>query len=415
MAVAMGAEFVIACRHFSGGTSMRTVRWALAAVAVAAMAGAALARQASEGAKGDWKAAAKAASDKGVAFLVSRQKDGCFEMQGKPEPGITALALAALLRSPSLPADKRAAATDKGLAFVMSNVQPDGSIYSGGLANYVTSASILALVASGDAKYKPVVDRAKRFLLTLQLDEGEKLTPKDTAYGGTGYDADEGGRPDLSNMSLWMDGVHAAGVPPGDAAYQKAIAFLSRCQNRSESNTTSVAAEVDGKKVETIAGNDGGGYYAPGESKAGYVDAPGGKRMPRSYGSMTYALVKCYMLAGLPKTDPRVQSAIGWIQKNWTLEENPGFDKSKDPSLSYQGLYYYYETLAEALNAYGEDVLTDGKGAPHRWREELAAKLISLQKPDGSWVNAKDRWWESSPDLVTAYALLAMSRCLEGK
>jgi len=34
--------------------------------------------------------------------------------------------------------------------------------------------------------------------------------------------------------------------------------------------------------------------------------------------------------------------------------------------------------------------------------------VISLQKPDGSWVNENNRWWENDPVLVTAYSLLAL-------
>jgi len=43
-----------------------------------------------------------------------------------------------------------------------------------------------------------------------------------------------------------------------------------------------------------------------------------------------------------------------------------------------------------------------------RWREELVKKLIALQKPDGSWVNANNRWWENDPVLASSYALLAL-------
>jgi squalene-hopene/tetraprenyl-beta-curcumene cyclase len=39
----------------------------------------------------------------------------------------------------------------------------------------------------------------------------------------------------------------------------------------------------------------------------------------------------------------------------------------------------------------------------------LAQKLISTQKPDGSWINDNTRWLEGDPNLVTAYALLALS------
>ncbi len=244
----------------------------------------------------------------------------------------------------------------------------------------------------------------------LQRDEADGISPTDAFYGGTGYGSD--GRPDLSNMNLWMDGVAAAGLPKGDDAYRKALLFLSRCQNQSETNKLEYQETVDGASITWVAGNDGGAFYKPGESKAGFVELPDGKRVPRSYGSMTYALLKCYLLAGLPKDDARLKAAVGWIQKNYTLEENPGFDTRKDPNAGYQGLFYYYLTLGQALSAFGEETLTDAKGGAHRWREELTRAILSRQNPDGSWANSKDRWWEAVPELVTSYAVLTLKTCV---
>ena len=51
---------------------------------------------------------------------------------------------------------------------------------------------------------------------------------------------------------------------------------------------------------------------------------------------------------------------------------------------------------------------TDGNGDPHNWRADLCKKLTSLQNKDGSWVNTADRWHEGNPNLVTAYAVLAL-------
>ena len=54
---------------------------------------------------------------------------------------------------------------------------------------------------------------------------------------------------------------------------------------------------------------------------------------------------------------------------------------------------------------------TDANGVKHTWRSELADALIGRQQDDGSWVNANPRWMEGDPNLVTAYALLALSYC----
>ena len=137
------------------------------------------------------------------------------------------------------------------------------------------------------------------------------------------------------------------------------------------------------------------------------MDLPDGRKGLRSYGSMTYAFLKCMIYADVKKDDPRVKAAYEWIQKHYTLDENP--------QMGQQGLFYYYHTMAKALSAYGDDVLVDAKGVKHEWRKDMIDKLLSLQQPDGSWVNAKDRWWENRPVLVTSYVVLTLEELTEKK
>ena len=149
---------------------------------------------------------------------------------------------------------------------------------------------------------------------------------------------------------------------------------------------------------------DGGFYYtiaAGGSSQAG--ELPNGGL--RSYGSMTYAGLKSMIYAGVDKDDPRVQAAVDWLRKHYTLDENPGMGAA--------GLYYYYHTFAKALAAIGQDVFVDEDGTKHNWRAELIAELAKRQQPDGSWVNENSRWLEGDANLVTGYALLALSYCRE--
>jgi squalene-hopene/tetraprenyl-beta-curcumene cyclase len=188
-------------------------------------------------------------------------------------------------------------------------------------------------------------------------------------------------------------------VKPEDPAYQRALKFVSRLQNNSETNE------------QSWAGNDGGFVYGPGdkrsgESMAGEYTAPDGSRRLRSYGSMTYAGLKSFIYAGLTKDDPRVRAAWDWISKNWTLDENPGMSAA-GADKAQQGLYYYYHTLARALNEYDQPVITDAQGKPHDWRLELIEQLASLQNPDGSWTGDK-RWMEDNPVLTTSYVVLAL-------
>jgi len=107
-----------------------------------------------------------------------------------------------------------------------------------------------------------------------------------------------------------------------------------------------------------------------------------------------------YVYADLKPDDPRMTAVMDWLRANYTLEENP--------AMGTQGLFYYYHTMAKALTLYGANTLTARDGQSINWREQLALKLINLQKADGSWANENGRWWEKDPVLVTAYALIAL-------
>ena len=148
--------------------------------------------------------------------------------------------------------------------------------------------------------------------------------------------------------------------------------------------------------------------------------ATDGKSVPRSYGSMTYALLKSYLLAGIPGDDPRVQAAVQWIRQNWTLAVNPGADPALGEKVQHQGLYYYYLVLAQALDAAKVATVDvtrkDDKGVetvePIEWRKALRAHLEGAQQADGTWVNGKnDRWMEGLPLLCTCYAMAALELC----
>ena len=111
--------------------------------------------------------------------------------------------------------------------------------------------------------------------------------------------------------------------------------------------------------------------------------------------------------AGLKPDDPRVKAALNWITKHYTLEENPG--------LGEQGRYYYYHTFAKTLSVIGKPTLTDADGKSHNWRADLIRQLDKLQRDNGSWLNVADRWYEGDPNLVTGYALMALSHCKPAK
>ncbi|MEZ6015242.1 MAG: hypothetical protein R3F49_09025 [Planctomycetota bacterium] len=348
----------------------------------------------------------------GARFLLKQSVGGDharWGAPGNPDAGITAMVAGALQAVPTpRPADIQGA-VDDALVWLATLQREDGSIHQGRLANYVTSASILALARVPGNEER--LARARAFLVRLQSDEGEGYSPDHPYYGGVGYGGDE--RPDLSNLQMALEALHVAGLAADDPAWQRSLVFLQRCQNRSESND--LVLQRDGVTIRP--GDDGGSAYAPGESKAGVVKLADGTELPRSYGSMSYALLKGYVFAGLKKDDPRVQALWKWLQENYTLDLNPGFVAGDDPTAPYQGLFYYFHTMAKALDLFKEEVLVDGAGASHAWRAELSGRLIAMQsKADGSWVNENaPAWWEGNPVLATAYALLTLESARPGE
>jgi squalene-hopene/tetraprenyl-beta-curcumene cyclase len=336
------------------------------------------------------------AIDRALSFLETKQgEDGSWENY----PAITALVLKCYFDSPARPHAADRPPLARGLAYLVGKAHPDGSVYDKDLPVYNTALAVLALAAARNPEYESVIGRARDYLVSMQADEGKGVESADPSYGGFGYGG--GSRPDLSNLSMAVDALRDAGLPEDSPVWKRVVTFVSRCQNNTSTND---AAGV-GTLSQVAATGDGGFFYSPTESKAGEVHLPNGKLGYKSYGSMTYAGLKSFIYAHLSKDDPRVQAALSWVRGHYTLEENP--------QMGAEGLYYYYHTFAKALSAFGEEAVVDTAGTSHAWRVDLARKLLSLQRTDGSWQNANPRWWESNPVLVTSYAVLALEACLE--
>jgi squalene-hopene/tetraprenyl-beta-curcumene cyclase len=345
-------------------------------------------------AAGPTPAEIKEVRDKGVAYLARHQaRDGSFSAPFAG-PGVTALVVTALLRngvSPEHPVIKKA------LEALEKSVKKDGGIYDKGLANYTTSVAIMGFVeANRDGRYDTLIKNATRFLRKLQY--GENTKEDDVKFGGAGYD--DKSRPDLSNTQYMVDALIAAGVPRNDPAIQRALKFISRCQNLpGETNDQPFAKK-------TTDDDRGGLTYTPIDPDDSKHKTPDGGL--RSLGAMTYGGLKSFLYAGVSKDDPRVLGAIRWMRRHYTLDENPGMGKA--------GLYYYYHTFGKAMEALGEDTFEDAKGNKHDWRKDLFEALKSRQQEDGGWINKGDRTFgEGDANLATAFALLSLSYCKSAK
>ncbi len=326
--------------------------------------------------------------DKAVSYLhnVGQSADGSFS--SKTGPGVTGLVVAGLL-SVDVPAHHPLVA--KSLTYLESTRHEDGGLYApkSTHANYETCLAIMAFSkANQNGKYTELIRAAELFVKKQQWDEGEGIQSDDVAYGGAGYGSKS--RPDLSNTTFLIDALRSAGVSEKDEAIQRALTFVSRCQNlESAYNRTEFASKI----------NDGGFYYTPaagGDSMAGKNENGG----LRSYASMTYAGLKSMIFAGVDREDFRVKAAKKFLYNNYSVTSNPGMGSS--------GLYYYQHTMAKALDALGEKEFNT-KDGPRDWNSELLSQLAVAQQQNGSWINPDARWMEGDPNLVTGYVLLTLA------
>ena len=328
--------------------------------------------------------------EKGVRFLLAKQEaDGHWS--DRQMPALTALPLWALSTA-DVPAIRSTASFEaarrKAADFVLGTQRADGGFYvpkpgrgGSGLGNYNTSVCLSALFDSGLAP-KEALLRARTYICSSQL-EGD-----DTMAGGFGYDKISRRRyADLSNTSY-------------------AMSAMAKTASLEEFRTEGKKADIDWEKALSFVENlmkkegpeAGGAAYNERTPQAGSTTNAQGKVHLRAYGSMTYAAVLSMCAAKLDRGDPRVRQSLEYLTKYWSVDENPG--------MGSQGLYYFYDIMARALSAAGVDMV-----GGHDWKKELSGKVMSLQRPDGSWYNDNNRFWESDPVLCTSFALLVLSLC----
>lgn len=355
-----------------------------------------------------------ASIQKGVAFLKSKQlESGAWGDPATPgsQPAFTALAVMSLQADPGASKTELSEAAKKGVAFLLSVQKEDGGIYTEKpLATYNTSLALTALSTIPiDAKTREAAIKARRFVVGLQgkFNEKNEADPNSTFdsphNGGIGYTS-KTAYSDLSNTHFALEALYYsknlfADSPDAEKNepkldFEAAIKFVSRCQNLKATNDQAWAA-ADKQ-------DEGGFVYRPGESKVDPATTADGKVALRSYASMSYAGLLSFIYADLSPKDQRISAVKEWLGKNYSVKENPG--------MGAQGLYYYYHTMSKALSLSKIDKLPLDGGKTANWKLDLSNALFNAQQADGSWTNtAAARWMEKDPVLVTSYSVLALA------
>lgn len=344
-------------------------------------------------------------AERGLNFLRSKQNPETGAWSDVEPVGITALAISGFMLDPNRkPGDPVPAEVEKGTAFLLKNAHEDGAIYTKARQNYNTALAMVALMLNPKPEHEQVILKARRFLIEHQFDLDEKGKQDNPLDGGIGYGDDKGNHADISNTHFCLEALYYSQAilnDKGDAAkgepqlnFGAAIDFIQRCQNRPESNKA--------PWVSTDPDDAGGFIYNPVETRGPQTTRPDGSVALRSYGSISYAGMLSFIYAGVDKNDPRLKAVVEWLQAHYNVDENPG--------MGAKGLYYYYHTMAKALSIAKIDFIQTKDGKTIDWRADVTAKLLSLQKGDGSWANSEARWMESDPVLVTSYILMALGR-----
>ncbi|MCW5765441.1 MAG: hypothetical protein KIT68_05640 [Phycisphaeraceae bacterium] len=372
-----------------------------------------------------WHEQGEAMAARAVEFLRARQDSatGGWSVppkdSGRPNlPAITALALRGMMQQPGV--DAKDPAVTAAVRYILSFAKPDGGIYDGMLPSYNTAICLSALAHVDTPEARKAIGPAQEFLKRSQWGTtepvgvggaGGKEAPtvvdeKHPFYGGLGYG--NRGRPDLSNLAFAIEAWRESGLPVDDPAFKRAIVFLERCQMIETAGGTTVnpmpyaKGSRQGGFIYATAENDK--TIGQGQSFAGTIEESmdDGSKVSRlrAYGSMTYAGFKSYIYAGLSRSDPRVQAALGWMSRNYTLLENP--------HMGSDGYYYFLVMFGRAMAASELDLLPVTERAP------LRASLLLTPQGDKAPADAagvaallKDRGVPAQAIVARAHSYIA--------
>lgn len=310
----------------------------------------------------------------GGSWLAAHQEeDGAFApavRAGISKVALTAVALFALARADAAPAES----LSRAVTALTRAQNPDGGIYEAklGLAVYTSGMAAAALRAVSE-RAPELVDR--ELLARVELYEYRSSYPES-----------------MEDVSLSTDaGLAATGTAAEEAlrahddlsaSHARALEFLSRLRDGTGTRPPQRLRHPQWQAAQA------------GSERFSYEDL-----LPFVYRPM----------------QPDHQIALrAWraIQEDYTLEKNPDLTHRYGPGgflRSTSGLYYYYCILGKALAVRSNPTLRLANGERRDWVRDLLAKLRTLQRADGSWVNEDSAWWEDEPVLVTSYALITLA------
>lgn len=263
---------------------------------------------------------------------------------------------------------------------------------------YPVSVLAMALSELDAQKYQAQIAECGQFLIDNQCENGQwdygkpveplgiKITPPET----DGKDNSSGG---IKRIELKQ---RKKGTKTGcNSNTQYACLGLRACMNASVIIPSSIFALTQ-QWLEKDQQKDGGwGYGAVQGQNTGY-----GSMTVGALGSL--AICKFYLTKKLPTNDPKIQSGLQWLIKNFTVLENPKY-LTDVPQASPQQRkiwdYYYFYAL-ERLGAFLE---TESFGSKE-WYPAGVEVILQQQSEKGFWSPGKPSFED------TCFAILFLRR-----
>ena len=128
-----------------------------------------------------------------------------------------------------------------------------------------------------------------------------------------------------------------------------------------------------------------------------------GKR-PKSYGTATADGLLALLALGVAADDPRVVGARDWLVRHHRIDRVPEIAATEPGEWETAMIFYYRAASARAFAELGVEEAPLGID----WREETAAALFRVQRPDGSFANDSFLMKEDDPLIATTLAVQAL-------
>lgn len=318
---------------------------------------------------------------------------------------LTPFVLFALLEARARGASIDEQVVDRALDFIRQQADARGVLGDSAegtseYPNYATSFALRCLQRVGDPADFELRHRMRAYLVDQQYSEANGFAVDHLAYGGWGMGGKRPlgapGHMDISYTRHVLEALAETGPIEASVA-DRALTFLRLVQRRPE-ETRAPPSVYDSVSV---APYDGGFYFSPVVLAANKGDRARGAYS--SYSTATCDGLLALLALGRGVDDERVRDAARWLTTQARPEAPVGIDPDDPTGWVTQILCYHFAVQAEALAALD---------APGIWRGELAAAVMRLRQPDGSYVNVGGALMkEDDPLVATALVLVALSHC----